>query len=92
MVIATARKPDSQAFRDLQIKYPDGRMHILDLDVINPESIRKAAEVAIELLPGGLDYLISNAGVNAQPLASLFLSKGWSRYHTEMKRSLHRWL
>lgn len=56
--------------QDLNAKHTDGRLHLIDLDVTKPESVHHAAEVASKLLPGGLDYLISNAGVNPQPLAS----------------------
>jgi NAD(P)-dependent dehydrogenase (short-subunit alcohol dehydrogenase family) len=38
--------------------------------VSSPRSIKDAAQAANALLPDGLDHLVSNAGVNPQPLAS----------------------
>ena len=43
----------------------------MSLDVTKPDSVHSAAEAAQKLLPNGLDYLISNAGVNYNPLKSL---------------------
>jgi NAD(P)-dependent dehydrogenase (short-subunit alcohol dehydrogenase family) len=37
----------------------------LDLDVAKLDSIRAAAEATGRLLPGGLDYLLSNAGIDS---------------------------
>jgi NAD(P)-dependent dehydrogenase (short-subunit alcohol dehydrogenase family) len=41
---------------------------LVDLDVSKPESISAAAERVAQLLPGGLDNLISNAGVSYNAL------------------------
>lgn len=37
------------------------------MDVADTSSVRQAAETAAALLPNGLDWLISNAGVALQP-------------------------
>lgn len=54
----------------LAVKYNDGRLFLVDLDVTKEDSVTNAAAKAAQLLPNGLDYLISNAGVSAQPFAS----------------------
>jgi len=72
-VIASARKIDSPELVKLSGEYPSDRLALVQLDVVDPESLAKAAAKAEELLPNGLDYLISNAGVNSQPDA-IFLN------------------
>ena len=42
----------------------DGRLLLVDLDVSKQESIHAAAEKVTQLLPEGLDNIVSNAGVN----------------------------
>ncbi|TVY14568.1 putative oxidoreductase [Lachnellula arida] len=64
-VIATARNTaSSPGLQNLKQQHPDGRLILLDLDVMSADSIKAAAEATDKLLPGGLDNLISNAGVN----------------------------
>ena len=68
-VIATARNTaGSSGLQELKAQHQDGRLVLLDLDVTKPESIRAAAEATNQLLPGGLDNLISNAGVDLNGL------------------------
>ncbi|KAK7920784.1 hypothetical protein PG985_008806 [Apiospora marii] len=72
VVIATARDPaKSSGLQELKAKHGDGQLHLVSLDVTEPDSVHSAAEAAQKLLPNGLDYLISNAGVNYSPLKSL---------------------
>jgi NAD(P)-dependent dehydrogenase (short-subunit alcohol dehydrogenase family) len=64
-VVATARSTaGSSGLQQLKAQDKDGRLILVDLDVSKPESIRAAAAKTTQLLPGGLDNLISNAGVN----------------------------
>ncbi|KAK0761329.1 hypothetical protein N5P37_006278 [Trichoderma harzianum] len=71
VVIATARNTAaSTGLQELKGKHGDGQLHLIDLDVTNIESIQRAAQETSRLLPGGLDNLISNAGVNPNPLTS----------------------
>ena len=44
--------------------------HIVELDLSSLESIRAAAAKTAELLPDGLDHLISNAGIFTVGFAS----------------------
>lgn len=63
-VIATARNTaGSPGLQKLKQEHPDGRLILLDLDVTSADSIKTAAEATNKLLLGGLDNLISNAGV-----------------------------
>jgi len=63
-VIATARNPkESKGLQELAAKFPGSRLALLQLDVTDETSIRKAAHAASELLPNGLDNFISNAGI-----------------------------
>jgi NAD(P)-dependent dehydrogenase (short-subunit alcohol dehydrogenase family) len=71
VVIATARDTaGSLGLQELKAKHLDGRLHLLDMDVTKPNSIHAAGEAVSKLLPGGLDHLISNAGVSYDPLAT----------------------
>ncbi|KAL6694005.1 putative short-chain dehydrogenases/reductase [Trichoderma pleuroticola] len=71
VVIATARNTaTSTGLQELKSKHRDGQLHLIDLDVTNIESIRRAVQETSRLLPGGLDNLVSNAGVNPSPLTS----------------------
>lgn len=71
VVIATARNTAaSTGLQELKSKHRDGQLHLIDLDVTNIESIQRSAQETNRLLPGGLDNLISNAGVNPNPLTS----------------------
>ncbi|KAI0762941.1 NAD-P-binding protein [Fomes fomentarius] len=67
-VIATTRN-HSTALTSLSEGHPK-RLHVLHLDVIDPESIRTAA-VEVEKIVGdkGVDYLVNNAGIVRYPLA-----------------------
>lgn len=70
-VIATARDPtSSMGLQALEAKHSNGRLHLLQMDVSNQDSIEKAARAANKLLPGGLDYLISNAGKESDHFVS----------------------
>lgn len=71
VVIATARNTAASiGLQELKGKHRDGQLYLIDLDVTNIESIQRAAQETSRLLPGGLDNLISNAGVNPNPLTS----------------------
>ncbi|KAK4210727.1 putative short-chain dehydrogenases/ reductase [Rhypophila decipiens] len=64
-VIATARNTKKSAgLQDLAAQYPTDRLVLVDLDVTSETSIAAAVEAVSKILPGGLDHLISNAGVN----------------------------
>ncbi|KAK6824826.1 hypothetical protein PG990_003811 [Apiospora arundinis] len=72
VVIATARDPAKSAgLQELKTKHGDAQLHVVSLDVTKQDSVHKAAEVTQKLLPNGLDYLISNAGINPGALTSL---------------------
>ncbi|KAI9147860.1 oxidoreductase [Paramyrothecium foliicola] len=63
VVVATARNPSaSEGLQQLKAAYPDGRLHLVQLDVADVASVRRAAEETALLLPSGLDNLVSNAG------------------------------
>lgn len=72
VVIATARSVSgSDGLQKLKAdKSNADRLHLFDLDVTKPESVRHAAQEAARLLPDGLDNLVSNAGVTYNPLTS----------------------
>ncbi|KAF6756305.1 hypothetical protein DFP72DRAFT_1007961 [Ephemerocybe angulata] len=70
-VIATARNPDSaEGLKALSQKFPESRLALIKLDVTKADEIAKAVEAATLLLPQGLDYFISNAGIINKPLTS----------------------
>ncbi|RFU78916.1 hypothetical protein TARUN_3312 [Trichoderma arundinaceum] len=70
-VIATARNTAGAAgLQGLAAQYPRDRLVLLDLDVTKDNSIENLAAEIDTVLPDGLDNLISNAGLNPQPLAS----------------------
>lgn len=60
------RNPDSSSIKELQNAYPKDRFAVVTIDYSDYPSIKKAAEEAAKILPRGLDYLISNAGVSLQ--------------------------
>lgn len=64
-VFATARSPDKASeLQQLRKSTSPGSLHILELDVCVPESIASAAKIVENTLQdGGIDYLISNAGI-----------------------------
>jgi len=77
IIIATARNTASSAgLQALRAQYPPSKLHLVDLDVSRPESIRAAVTQTVEILggcsggdaKGGLDHLISNAGVSYNAL------------------------
>ncbi|PCH36173.1 NAD(P)-binding protein [Wolfiporia cocos MD-104 SS10] len=71
-VIASARNPHgSTRLQALATQYPRDRLVLMVLDYADTASVDRAAEQANELLPDGLDYLISNAGVHMQAFATL---------------------
>jgi NAD(P)-dependent dehydrogenase (short-subunit alcohol dehydrogenase family) len=64
IVIATARDTaKSSGLQELKSQDKSGQLVLIDLDVSKPESIHAAAEKTMQISPGGLDHLISNAGV-----------------------------
>ncbi|EOO03022.1 hypothetical protein UCRPA7_1462 [Phaeoacremonium minimum UCRPA7] len=68
-VVATARNTaGSSGLQELKAQDKDGRLLLIDLDVTKPESISAAVKKTAELLPSGLDNLISNAGVSYNAL------------------------
>ncbi|KAH9204931.1 hypothetical protein DL95DRAFT_417848 [Leptodontidium sp. 2 PMI_412] len=70
-VIATARSSNSTPeLSKLLTKHPE-KSAFVQLDIADPASIEKAAVDVAKLVPEGLDTLISNAGVNFQPKATL---------------------
>ncbi len=68
-VIATARDTaGSPGLQELKKSDKGDRLELVDLDVSKLESVRAAATKVATLLPGGLDNLISNAGVSYNAL------------------------
>lgn len=65
-VFAAARNPeDCEALQVLASTFASGpgRVHLIKLDIDDPESIKTAAAEIEKILDGrGLDYLINNAG------------------------------
>lgn len=76
IVVATCRNPDKAlTLQNLRSRNP-GRLHILPLEVTDPESIDRCVK-AVEVVLGdrGLDYLLNNAGVVSKDMA-LTVSQG----------------
>lgn len=69
-VIATARDLSAKGLQEVAANYPETRLALVELNVADVASIKKAAEEVATLLPNGLDYLINNAGINPQPMTS----------------------
>ncbi|KAF7563370.1 hypothetical protein G7046_g708 [Stylonectria norvegica] len=68
-VVATARNTaSSSGLQELKASANGAQLLLVDLDVTKPESIKAAAAKTAELLPNGLDNLISNAGVSFNAL------------------------
>lgn len=65
-VIGTARDLSAKALQELAAIYPKNRLALIELDITDVTSVKKAAEEAAALLPNGLDYLINNAGISLQ--------------------------
>uniref|UniRef100_UPI0037E8DAEC C-signal n=1 Tax=Semicossyphus pulcher TaxID=241346 RepID=UPI0037E8DAEC len=63
-IIATTRHPeDAQKLQELAAKHPS--IHIITLDVLSQDSIKKSAEEVGQLVQEeGLNCLINNAGIN----------------------------
>lgn len=62
-MIASSRNPKGAGqLQQLASEYPKDRLALLELDVSSQESVDAAAKAAVDLLPNGLDHLISNAG------------------------------
>lgn len=70
-VIASARSSSSTPELQALLKQHPEKSAFVQLDIADPASIEKAAVDVAKLAPEGLDTLISNAGVNFQPKASL---------------------
>ena len=72
LVFATARNPDSMsALQDLS------NVHLLTLDVTEPESVTAAVAKVTGVTGGKLDYLINNAGRNYHmPLLDTDIEEG----------------
>jgi NAD(P)-dependent dehydrogenase (short-subunit alcohol dehydrogenase family) len=65
VVVATARDTaGSSGLKELKAQDNKGKLLLVDLDVSKVESVQAAAKKVAQLLPEGLDNLISNAGVN----------------------------
>jgi len=65
IVVATARNTaDASDLQELTSQDEAGRLFLVNLDVSSQESVAAAAKEVAQVLPGGLDNLISNAGVN----------------------------
>lgn len=70
-VIATARNPSgSKGLQALSAKFSKDRLALVPLDTSKPEQITQAAKEVEKLTPNGLDYLVNNAGISLQPLAT----------------------
>ncbi|KAF9009550.1 hypothetical protein BDQ17DRAFT_1235454 [Cyathus striatus] len=68
-VVATARNPDSApGLAELKAKYSADRLAVIKLDVTSDASVAEAVKEVEVLLPNGLDYLVSNAGIHPQPI------------------------
>ncbi|KAH9204058.1 hypothetical protein DL95DRAFT_471830 [Leptodontidium sp. 2 PMI_412] len=70
-VIASARSTSSTPELQALLKQHPEKSAFVQLDIADPASIEKAALEVAKLVPDGLDTLVSNAGVNFQPKASL---------------------
>ncbi|RXW19389.1 hypothetical protein EST38_g6455 [Candolleomyces aberdarensis] len=65
-VIATARNTNAEGLQELAKTYPANRLALIKLDVTKPEEIVQAAAEAEKILPKGLDYFLSNAGIGGE--------------------------
>jgi short-subunit dehydrogenase len=64
-VIATARDTaNSQGLQELKAEDNNSQLKLIDLDVSKIESIQEAVQKRAELLPWGLNHLVSNASVS----------------------------
>ena len=63
-VIATCRAPESaQELLELQAKYGAGRLYVAPLDLTQPESIEKSAEIVKANYSSKIDLLLNVAGI-----------------------------
>ena len=63
-VIAACRNPSKADALRTFAGVANGKLHIVALDVLDRESIRKCAEEVAEIVGDkGIDYLVNNAGV-----------------------------
>ena len=70
-VIGTARDLSAKALQELAAIYPKNRLALIELDITDITSVKKASEEAAALLPNGLDYLINNASISLQIMTPL---------------------
>ena len=70
-ILATARSSSPPAALAEAIKSSDGRLHFVQLDVVDPKSIQSATKASSEILgSAGLDVLINNAAITEHAIAS----------------------
>ncbi|KAF8877996.1 hypothetical protein BD779DRAFT_1677064 [Infundibulicybe gibba] len=70
-VVASARNPGAaEGLKALSAKFSKEHLAIVQFDIADPESLKRAVAETTALLPNGLDHFIHNAGVNWQPLTS----------------------
>jgi hypothetical protein len=60
-IYTTARDLSVKGLQELAAKYPKTRLALIELNVTDVASIKKASEEVATLLPNGLDYLFNNA-------------------------------
>jgi len=65
VIIAIVR--DKLNVKDLESLVHGGRVHIVEGDITDPESMKSAASATSEIVNGSLDYLINNAALVATP-------------------------
>lgn len=70
IVIATARDIAGAGKLNALQKEHQGRLHLVQMDVTNVDSITNAAKEVAKILPNGLDHLISSAGISTDPLST----------------------
>ena len=64
VVVGACRNPEKATNLQALANSAPGRLHIVPIDIVDQESVRKCAEQVTSLLGGkGVDYLINNAGV-----------------------------
>ena len=71
-VIAACRTPSKAvALKDLQ-KEAKGKLHVVKIDIDNPESIRACADETTQALGNkGIDYIVNNAAVKSNLVSFL---------------------
>lgn len=64
VVVGAARSPETASnLKELESS-ASGRLHLVKMDVENPETIQSAAASLEKRFPQGIDVLINNAGVS----------------------------